>query len=339
MGSYDTAWLIDGRVEPHPTGPGAQPANVPRTVLPEFGATPDGEPSIESRDLSEPAARLRDMDRMGVDVQMLFPTTLYACMTSDAGLEAALYRAYNRYMGQQCAFEPRRLKWAGLLPLRATRQSIEALHEMRTLGASAAVVFGTAGDRMLSHLDFTPVWDELGRTGLPLCVHMGRSYPPFDGVTEHFLDAHMISMSLPGQMAFAALIGHGMLDRYLDLKVAFLEFGAEWIFYMVGRGDHYLERDRFLMRPLAAECDRLPRRSVEDYVRSGAIFLGGEMDDRLMVQEIELLGEDQLLFSADFPHGEARENAATELLERSDISAAQKRKIFYDNAVRFFGEP
>ena len=51
-------------------------------------------------------------------------------------------------------------------------------------------------------------------------------------------------MSLPAQLAFMAIVGHRMLDRYQDLKVAFLEFGAEWIFYMVSRMDHYLPLDR-----------------------------------------------------------------------------------------------
>ena len=37
---------------------------------------------------------------MGFDAQMLFPSTLYAHMTDDLGFEAALYRAYNRYVGK-----------------------------------------------------------------------------------------------------------------------------------------------------------------------------------------------------------------------------------------------
>lgn len=339
LGLYNTAWMTDGRIEPHLIGPGAQPANTPRWVLEEFGASPEAKPSIGSRDLSDPEARLRDMEVRGVDVQMLFPSTLYACMASDAGLEAALYRAYNRYIAQQCAANSRRLKWAGLLPLRDRRQAFEALEEMQKLGARAAVVYGTVGDRLLSHPDFLPFWDEFARTGLPLCVHMGRSYPPFDQFTENFFDSHLIAMSLPAQLAFAALIGHGMLDRYPDLRVAFLEFGAEWIFYMVARGDHYLERDKFLMQPLTESMQRLPQRAIEEYVRSGRIFIGGEAEDRLLVQEIELLGEGQLLFSADFPHGEAREEAAQELMGRSDLTEAQKRKIFYENAVRLYGEP
>ncbi len=56
-----------------------------------------------------------------------------------------------------------------------------------------------------------------------------------------------------------------------------------------------------------------------------------------MKEEIALLGEDQLLFSSDYPHGEGRDNAAQELLARSDVTERQKQKILYDNPVRLFG--
>jgi uncharacterized protein len=136
-------------------------------------------------------------------------------------------------------------------------------------------------------------------------------------------------------MAFVAIVGHGMLDRYPDLKVGFLEFGAEWIFYMVGRLDHYLPIDRSQM-PIK---DEVPRRTIEEYVRSGRIFLASEANDKMLAQEIALLGEDQILYSSDLPHGEGRHNAAQEILARHDLSEAQKQKILYHNAVKFFGEP
>jgi predicted TIM-barrel fold metal-dependent hydrolase len=256
-------------------------------------------------------------------------------MTADAGYEAALMRAYNRYIGGQCRLAARRLKWAGLLPLRDSKQGCAAIEEMITLGATAAVVYGTAGDRLLCDNSFTPVWDELHRSGLPLCVHMGMSYPPFLSVCNGLLAAHGIGMSLPAQMAFVAIAGHGMLDRYPNLKVGLLEFGAEWILYMVARLDHYLPIDRSQM-PIK---DEVPRRSIEDYAKSGRIFIAGEADDKMLRQEIELLGEDQILYSSDLPHGEGRHNAAKQILARADITETQKRKILYDNAVKFFGEP
>jgi uncharacterized protein len=342
LGQYNSGWLIEGSLEPHAFGPGAQQANTPRHVLAEFGADTQREHcSVDSVTLNDPHARLRDMDRMGFDAQMLFPSTLYAHMTDDPGFEAALFRAYNRFIAGQCQAAPQRLKWSGLLPLRDQRQAFEAIEEMQRLGARAAVVFGTAGERPLSDHSFLPVWDEFSRAKLPLCVHMGMSYPPLARLGQSIYDGHIIGMSLPAHLAFMAIVGHRMLDRYADLKVAFLEFGAEWIFYMVSRMDHYLPLDRGahpfgLSMPNAAQ---LPRASIKEYVKSGRIFLAAEADDSLIHLLFELIGEDQVLFSSDFPHGEGRENAALEILARNDLSRAQKKKLLYDNTVRLFGEP
>jgi len=342
LGNFNAGWLIEGSLEPHALGPGAQQANTPRNVLVEFGAKLDREHcSVGSMTLNDPRARLSDMDRMGFDAQMLFPSTLYAHMTNDPGFEAALFRAYNRFVAQQCATAPARLKWSGLLPLRDPKEAIAAIEEMQRLGARAAVVFGTAGERLLSDPTFLPIWDEFARTSLPLCVHMGMSYPPLAQLGRSIYDGHIIGMSLPAQLAFMAIVGHRMLDLYQDLKVAFLEFGAEWIFYSVSRMDHYLPLDRGahpfgLSMPNAVE---LPRSSIRDYVKSGRIFMAAEADDRMLHQLFDLIGEDHVLFSSDFPHGEGRENAALEIIERNDLTNAQKQKLLYDNTVRFFGAP
>jgi uncharacterized protein len=85
--------------------------------------------------------------------------------------------------------------------------------------------------------------------------------------------------------------------------------------------------------------DKLPSRSIRDYLKSGRVFMCGEMDDPLMKEELAFLGQDQLHYSSDYPHGEARENAAQNLLERKDVTETQKQKILYNNPVRFFGEP
>jgi predicted TIM-barrel fold metal-dependent hydrolase len=85
--------------------------------------------------------------------------------------------------------------------------------------------------------------------------------------------------------------------------------------------------------------DKLPSCSIRDYLKSGRILVCGEMEDPLMKEEIALLGEDQLLYSSDHPRGEARENAAQNLLERKNVTETQKQEILYDNPVRFFGEP
>ena len=343
LGGYNTSWSIEGRLVPHPFGPGAQQGGVPRLVLEELGASDEESCSTGSRDLSDPQARLKDLDGLGIDFQVLFPATMYARMSSDPGLEAALFRAYNRYLGRQCRLSGGRVKWAGLLPMQDLRQGFRALEEMQDLGAAAAVVFGTAGERPLCHPSFIPVWDEFARTGLPLCVHQGMSYPPFEQLCHNIFAGHVLGMNIPAQLAFIAIVGHGMLDRYPDLKVGFLEFGAEWVLYMKGRMGHYLPRDRGekvhrygLGMPVT---DALPEKNIDEYFKSGRIFVAAEADDVLLPQELEVMGEDHILYSSDFPHAEGRENSALEILERADLSSEQKQKLLYDNAVRFYGEP
>lgn len=327
LAKFTAGWLTDGRMEPHALGPGLQPATAPRWVV-------EG-PDRGSLTVVDPEARLRDLDKLGIDVQFLFPSTLYARWTPDARFEAALFRAFNRFIARQTKPYSKRLKWAGLIPLRQPREAIAALEEMSRLGASAAVVFGTAYDKMLCDDNFNDFWDEFARYKLPLCVHMAASFPAFDSCVETFLDAHALSMALPAQMAFVALLGHGFLDRYPDLRIAFMEFGAEWLFYQVGRIDHYIERDREIQPPILEA--KMPKRTMKEYLKSGRFFICGEMEDPLMKEEIAMLGEDQLLFSSDYPHGEGRENAAQELLARNDITQEQKQKILYDNPIKLFG--
>src|ERR671917_560871 len=89
LGGWTSAWLSEGRITPHHWGPGSQPANTPATTDASFGGTDVSLP-IErgSRDLSQPQLRLRDLDAMGIDTSVMYPTTLYATLAADAEVEA-----------------------------------------------------------------------------------------------------------------------------------------------------------------------------------------------------------------------------------------------------------
>jgi len=343
LGGYRISWYCDGRVTPHAFGAGSQPANTPRGSLDAelFPVITEMDPRVtrmgfEGQDLSRPDLRLQVMDVMGIDVSVVYPSTIYATFTTDPELEAALYRAYNRYVGQACRADPRRLKWGGLLPLRHPEQALAAIDEMKQLGARAAVVFGTAGDQLLSERTFDPVYEALARAGLPLSVHFGASYAPLWDLSRTMYAGNIIGMTTPVVLAFYAVTAGGLLDRHPTLKVAFLEFGSEWILYLVPRMENYLRQAAANGLPYATD---IPRQWIVDYLRSGRIFVACEAGDRLLPQEFELLGEDQILFGSDIPHSECRENGVAEILDRNDLAATQKRKILWDNPVRFYGEP
>ncbi len=339
LGMWTSAWLVDGQVEPRPLGPGTHAANTPGMVLADYGAEEfrayAGLSPVACGTLTDVQARIDAIDRLGIDVQMLFPSTIMATMTTDPGFEAALFRGHNRYFAEQCAKAPKRLRWAGLVPMRDTKLALETVAELKSQGAAAFVVFGTVGEKMLSDESFEPIWDAMAASGLPVCVHMAMSYPPFSSLCHSIMDANMIGKAMPAQLAFVAIFSHGILHKYPKLKIGFLEFGGEWIFYSVGRMEHYTEVNRGRM----PDPSVLSKASVKDLVRSGRFFLGMEAEDEMIPEEIKLLGDGALMYSSDFPHDEGRDNAAEQLISHPTLTETQKRNILYNNAAAFYGEP
>jgi len=64
----------------------------------------------------DPAARLQDMALDGTVAEVLYPTYPLGLMTvMDAPLQRELFRVYNNWLAQYCAYAPTRLLGLGLL--------------------------------------------------------------------------------------------------------------------------------------------------------------------------------------------------------------------------------
>ncbi len=320
-------WYVDGRVFPHPVGRGATfyatPVTMERATRKPF--------SLASQTLTEPAARVRDLDEAGVAAQVIYPSVFLEPLTEDAAFEAALMHSYNSYMAAQCGQHPERLKWAGLVPLRAIEEGVAEVQRAQALGASAlAVMTCTIGERLLDDPALDPIWAKAERAGIPLCIHCGWSHPGITNAFDTSYGAHVLGFTLPVLMAFFAFTGGGILDRFPRLKLGFLEAGCEWVPYLVQRMDHYFNSE-------AGKGRRLPERRASEYLRENAIYFTTEAEEQHLAQVLEFVGEDRIMISVDMPHGEAREGTIAEIEERADLSAVQKRKLLVDNAARFYG--
>ncbi|MGH7808944.1 MAG: amidohydrolase family protein, partial [Candidatus Binatia bacterium] len=73
-----------------------------------------------------------------------------------------------------------------------------------------------------------------------------------------------------------------------------------------------------------------------EYINKGNIYFSSEVEDVLLPQVLELVGDSQLLFASDMPHGDRERFAAKTLQVRKDISDAAKTKILESNPVKFY---
>src|SRR5207245_1998481 len=80
-----------------------------------------------SVNLSDPSARIRYMDELGVDVQILFPTFWLSEEVTNVVREAAMARSYNRWLAEATAESGGRLGWAVYTPVRAVDRALQEL--------------------------------------------------------------------------------------------------------------------------------------------------------------------------------------------------------------------
>src|SRR5207249_11176950 len=100
-------------------------------------ATPPVDPEEAKSDdwlrkaLVDVPGRLEDADKMGVDVQVVFPTLFIAHLTDDAELDVALAKAYNRWLADAHARGGGRLRWVCILPFSDIPACLEQLNWSR----------------------------------------------------------------------------------------------------------------------------------------------------------------------------------------------------------------
>src|SRR4029077_3615615 len=128
---------------------------------------------------SDPRARLADMDAMGVDQALLYPTWFAEgfFLVSDPDVAYALARAYNNWIADFFKAAPHRLFAAAGLPLQNMDFALEELARVAQMPSIRAVFIRPmfVEDRYLNHPYYDPLWAELERLGITAAPRRLRS--------------------------------------------------------------------------------------------------------------------------------------------------------------------
>ena len=329
-------WMIDEQLFPRRLGRGCHNLGTPTSYGGKRTLFTQTKPeSLESLELRDPGARLRDMDAEDLRLAVLYPTLFLAHpLTVNVSLASALASAYNRWMADAVGGSDR-LRWAAVVNLDEPGAAVRQVHEAKKLGAVAAMVLGTAGDRLLDDPALLPFFEAVAQEDLTLAVHVGWACPSLSNLYSDLYTSTVVPFLTPLLMGFASLMGGGILDRFPGLRVAFLEGGCEWVHFMVHRLEH---RYHFVTNMARIIPQTAPRAacSPREYLSRGNLYVSTEVEDTLLPQAIDLVGEDHIIFGSDMPHGDRERFAARTLLDRTDIGESAKRKILEANPRRLY---
>ena len=320
-GPRNAFWLIDGNIFPKPNGKGSFRLITPSASKLE---TSRGDIHLAYREMTDIAGRLQDMDKLGVEMQIVFPTLFLIYLTDDAALEVALCRAYNRFLAQACAKSGGRIKWVVIPPLKSTEESVKELKWARDNGAVGVFFRGIEGSWTLDNPYLFPVYQAANDLELPICIHTGAGCPSFLDLFDVERNHTFGHSRIQPLMAFRDLIANKIPEQFPKLKFGFIEASAGWVPFLL----HILKR---LFK------ERWKFSSDRDMFREYRIFVACEADEDVNYIA-RFTGEDQLLIGSDYGHQDPSEERqlVAAMRAREDIPRELTDKILFDNPKKFY---
>jgi predicted TIM-barrel fold metal-dependent hydrolase len=136
----------------------------------------------------------------------------------------------------------------------------------------------------------------------------------------------MLSQWRPVEDAVAALICHGALTRFPQLKVAVIENGSSWV--------------EPLLKNLADVWKKMPQDFLEDPITTFKrnIYVSPFWEEDLGALA-DLIGADHVLFGSDYPHPEGLADPASYVDELAGVPEETVRKIMGGNLARLMNVP
>ena len=284
-----------------------------------------------------PAVQLEAMDTEGIDVAVLYPTRGLQAL-SEGDMEprfaGALARAYNNWLHDFCRADPDRLLGAGMVsPFDVDEAVAEVERCARDLGFRGVFLRSNPVNGRNFHDDYyDPLWSALEDLGMPLGLHESSSsgVPQVgDRFEPNFMLRRVFAQPVEQMLALGSICAGGVLARHPRLRVAFLEANCGWLPWLLWRMDEAYEREADVWSPDLA----MP---PSEYFKRQC-FVSVEPDEDPVRYVIDYLGNERMVFSTDYPHGDSKfPHAVESFLELDAISEEDKHRILWDNCAAYY---
>jgi len=294
--------------------------------------------------MRDPLQRLPDMDEEGIDVAIIFGTSIALTVNGleSKGLAAAVCHAVNRWLVEEyLPADPKRLKGVGLI---SCQDPAVAAHELEYLAQHPGIVSAmlptnvyaiNLGDRM-----FDPIYATAQAIGMPLSVHPQTGHDGqyrVNGVMgagserlEKYAYVHMTAFTFEPMIALMHMIGEGVFDRYPTLKVAFMEGACGWVPFWSERLDEHFEK----LRPQWSLLERKP----SEIIRSSQVAFTCEPEESILPYVLDTIGEAQVMYASDYAHWDCEFPRSVRLIEGVLASRPELRSpVLGQNAIEWFG--
>jgi 5-carboxyvanillate decarboxylase len=270
--------------------------------------------------------RLADMDRAGIDMQVL-SLTAPGVQVFDTGTAVAIAASSNDELAEAVRNHPTR--YAGLVavaPQDPRQAALEIERGIQRLGLHGVIINSHTKGEYLADSKFWEIFEAAEANDAAIYIH---PRDPSPGMVQPFLDyrLHMGDLGFGVEVAFhtQAIINAGVFDRFPGLKLV-IGHGGEGIPYNLYR----IDRTHFV-RP-----QNMRARHVPSYYMKRNVYItnSGVAWAPMVKFAQEVLGVDQVLYAMDYPYQYDIEEVHA--MDALPIPYYAKKQFFQTNAERVF---
>jgi len=285
---------------------------------------------------SEGPARLEDMDIDGVDIEVIYSevSAFRYLGAIGAGTNAAV-KAFNNALTDFASADPRRLVVSYQVPIDDIPAAVQEIQRVAALGAKSLQlpVFPSELGLPDYHDErYDPLWSVVTETGLPVCCHIGLNTALDDLTQRDPTPQKGIMVPVTGLMTAEPLgmwIMGGVLERFPELQVVFVEPGLTWVVWWLWLVDDMVTRQGYQFPAISELPSFYFHRNVN------LTFI----DEPIGVQRLrDLIGVTNILWSTDYPHPVTSWPKSRMLAEEQFATVPEDERVLmtYGNAARIW---
>ncbi len=266
-------------------------------------------------------ARLEDMDKYDIDMQVLTLTTPSVERESpERGIRLA--KLANDGFGEIVEMHPDRFTALAALPLQDPEVAAEELERgVRECGLSGGTLMSNVGGRPLDSDEYMPVFETAVRLDVPLFIH--PTSPINSKAMVDYRLVPILGFGVDTTLLVLRLVFGGVLKRLPGLKLIASHLGGVFP-YLRGRIEigfnAYPECKTNISDPPSAYLKRIWMDSI--------IY-----DQDVLMSAIAFSGAEKIVLGSDHPHQIGDIANAVKRIKKLDIIDEEKEKILGENAA------
>jgi aminocarboxymuconate-semialdehyde decarboxylase len=270
--------------------------------------------------------RFKDMERMGVDRQVLSVLPQLTLYTMDAEANKELAVSLNDALSRLAREYPEKISCMATVPLQDPAAAANELARAKKEGHIGVIIGSNVAGMNLSDPSLDVFWAKVAELNLPVFIHPLNVCGGADRLKEFYL-RNFIGNPLDTSIAVACLIFGGVLDRYPDLRFYLSHMGG-FVPWIRGRWQHgYSVRE---------EPKVHGAKDPEQYI--GKFYYDSIIHNPDCFEfAVKTLGVDRIVYGTDYAADMANHQPAREIPGLSRFSKADQEKILSGNAKKLYG--